>query len=172
MLGIIARILKVLNSETAPAQIAAAVILALFMGLSPLGAPHNLFLLLLVLVLRVNLSLFIVSFAIFSGLAWLLDPWAHSLGLALLQADALQGLWTAMYNNGFWRFLGFNNTLTLGTTLAALVLAVPLYFAVTWIVRNYRERLRERIQQSRIMLAFKGNKWGRRFYSIYTSLER
>ncbi len=171
MLKIIARILKVLNSETAPAQIAAAVILALFMGLSPLGAPHNLFLLLLVLMLRVNLSLFIVSFAFFSGVAWLIDPWAHSMGLALLQADALQGLWTAMYNNGFWRFLGFNNTLTLGTTVSALVLAVPLFFGVTWGVRNYREHVLDYVRQSRIMLALKGNKWGRRLHSLYVRLD-
>jgi uncharacterized protein (TIGR03546 family) len=172
VLNILARILKVLNSETAPAQIAAAVILALFMGLSPLGSPHNLFFLLMVLVLRVNLSLFIVSFGIFSGIAWLMDPWAHSLGLALLQAEALQGLWTAMYNNDFWRFLGFNNTLTLGSTVAALVLSVPLFFAVIWAVRNYREHVLEYVRRSRIMTALKGNKWGQRFYSIYSSLDR
>lgn len=168
MLKILARILKVLNSETAPAQIAAAVILALFMGLSPLGAPHNLFVLLLVLVLRVNLSLFLVSFALFSGVAWLLDPLAHSLGLNLLQANSLEGIWTSLYNNGFWRFLGFNNTLVLGTTVSALVLAVPLYFMVTYAVRYYRQHLRERIQKSRLMLILKGSK----FYSIYSSLNR
>lgn len=171
MLSILARILKVLNSETAPAQIAAAVILALFMGLSPLGAPHNLFFLLLVLVLRVNLSLFIVSFGIFSGIAWLLDPWAHLLGLTLLQTEALQGFWTALYNNDFWRFLGFNNTLTLGASVAALVLSVPLYFAVTWAVRNYRAHVLDYVSRSRLMLALKSNKWGRRFYSIYSSLD-
>lgn len=168
MLGILARILKVLNSETAPAQIAAAVLLALFMGLSPLGAPHNLLILLLVLVLRVNLSLFLVSLALFSGVAWLLDPLAHSLGLALLQAGALEGLWTSMYNTGFWRFIGFNNTLILGQLVIALALAVPLFLAVTFIVRNYREHLMERVQQSRLMLFLKGTK----FYSIYTSLNR
>jgi len=170
LLGILARILKVLNSETAPAQIAAAVLLALFMGLSPLGAPHNLVLLLLVLVLRVNLSLFLVSLALFSGIAWLLDPLAHSLGQTLLQAGALEGLWTAMYNTDFWRLLGFNNTVLLGQVVVALVLAAPVYFGVTFIVRNYREHLRERIHKSRLMLALKGNKWGRRFYSIYSSL--
>lgn len=168
VLGILARILKVLNSETAPAQIAAAVLLALFMGLSPLGSPHNLFILLLVLVLRVNLSLFLVSLALFSGIAWLLDPMAHSLGLAILQAEGLQGLWTAMYNTGFWRFLAFNNTLVMGQLTIALVLAVPVFFAVTFIVRNYRDHIMERVQKSRLMLMLKGNK----FYSIYQSLNR
>lgn len=170
MLGILARILKVLNSETAPAQIAAAVLLGLIMGLSPLDAPHNLFLLLLVLLLRVNLSLFLLSLGLFSGLAWLLDPFAHGLGKALLEAGPLEGLWTSMYDSGFWRFLAFNNTLVLGQLITALVLAVPVYFAVTFIVRNYRERLRERIVNSRLMLMLKGNKWGRKFYSIYSSL--
>lgn len=168
MLGILARILKVLNSETAPAQIAAAVLLALFMGLSPLGAPLNLLILLLVLVLRVNLSLFLLSLALFSGIAWLLDPLAQSLGLALLKANALKGLWTAMYNTGFWRFMAFNNTLVLGQLVIALVLAVPLFFTVTFIVRNYREHIMERVQKSRLMLALKGN----RLYSIYQSLNR
>lgn len=170
MLGIIARILKVLNSETSPAQIAAAVLLALFMGLSPLGAPHNLFLLLLVLMMRVNLSLFLVSFALFSGIAWLLDPLAHSLGKTLLEAGTLEGLWVAMYNTGFWRFLGFNNTVLLGQVVIALVLAAPVYLGVTFMVRNYRERLRERILKSRVMLALKGNKWGGKLHSIYSSL--
>lgn len=170
MLGILARILKVLNSETAPAQIAAAVLLALFMGLSPLGSPHNLFLLLLVLVLRVNLSLFLVSLALFSGIAWLLDPLAHTLGLALLQAGALEGLWTTMYNTGFWRFLGFNNTLVMGQLVMALALAVPVFFGVTFLVRNYRDHMLEYIQKSRLMMMLKGNKWGSKFYAIYTSL--
>lgn len=170
MLGIVAHILKVLNSETSPAQIAAAVLLALFMGLSPLSAPHNLLLLLLVLVLRVNLSLFLLSFVLFSGIAWLLDPLAHTRGKTLLEAGALEGLWTAMYNTGFWRFLGFNNTVLLGQVVIALVLAVPVYLGVTFTVRNYRERLRERILNSRLMLALKSSKWGSKFYSIYSSL--
>lgn len=172
MLTIIARLLKVLNSETAPSQIAAAVILALFMGLSPLAAPHNLFLLLLVLVLRVNLSLFLISFALFSGIAWLLDPLTHWLGLLLLQAGALEGLWSTMYNTGFWRFMAFNNTLVLGSIVMATIIAIPLFPVVTFLVRNYREQLRERILRSRIMLILKGNKWGNKLYSAYTALNR
>ena len=170
MLGILAQILKVLNSETSPAQIAAAVLLGLFMGLSPLGAPHNLFLLLLVLVLRVNLSLFLVSLALFSGIAWLLDPLAHSLGKVLLEAGMLEGLWTAMYNTGFWRLLGFNNTVLLGQVVIALLLAAPVFFAVTFIVRNYREHLKARIEKSRLMLALKSSKWGSKFYALYSSM--
>jgi len=172
VLTIIAKMLKLLNSETAPSQIAAAVILALFMGLSPLSAPHNLFLLLLVLVLRVNLSLFLLSFALFSALAWLIDPWAHSVGLALLQADSLQGLWTSLYNNDFWRFMAFNNSLVLGTTVMALILAMPLYFAVTFLVRNYREHIMEKIQKSRLMLMLQGNKWGSKVFAAYNAVNR
>ena len=168
MLGILARLLKVLNSETAPAQLAAAVILALVMGLSPIGAPLNLLILLLVLVLRVNLSLFLVSFGLLSGVAWLLDPLAQSLGLAILKAESLQGLWTTLYNSGFWRFMAFNNTLIMGQLVIALVLAVPLFFAVTVLVRYYRAHLMERVQQSRLMLALKGTK----LYSLYTTLHR
>jgi len=69
MLYTLAKVLNVLNSEADPSQISLAVALALVAGLTPLMSLHNLVVLLLVLVLRVNLSAFLLGLAIFSGLA-------------------------------------------------------------------------------------------------------
>ena len=74
MIRAIIKLLRVLNSEAAPAQIGLALAFALIMGLTPLWSLHNLAVLLLVLVLRVNLSAFLLGTAVFSGLAYLLDP--------------------------------------------------------------------------------------------------
>jgi uncharacterized protein (TIGR03546 family) len=57
------------------------------------------------LILRVNLSTFLLALAAFSGVAWLLDPLFHRMGLALLTADSLQGFWTTLYNSTIWRFI-------------------------------------------------------------------
>ena len=74
MLSLLANLLKALNSNAAPAQISLAVCFAAIMGLTPLYAPHNVLLLLLVALIRVNLTSFLLAFAFFSGLAYALDP--------------------------------------------------------------------------------------------------
>ena len=81
MLQAIAKLLKVLNSESEPGQISLAVCLAMVIGLTPFYSLHNLLVLLLVFLLRVNVSAFILGFIVFSGAAFLLDPLFHNLGL-------------------------------------------------------------------------------------------
>lgn len=166
MLRTLARLLRVLNSETHPAQIAGAVALAAVMGLTPLWSLHNLLILLLVLILRINLSTFLVSFAVFSGIAYLIDPWFHRLGLALLTSEALQGVWTALYGTVLGRLSGFNNTVLMGSLVASLAAAIVLYPAMMFLVRRYRETVREWVARSRLMVFLKANK----FYRIYSEL--
>ena len=166
MLRTLARILKVLNSEAHPAQIAGAVALAAIMGLTPLWSLHNLLILLLVLVLRVNLSTFLVAFALFTGFAYLLDPAFHRLGLALLTSETLQGLWTGLYATVVGRLSGFNNTVVMGSLVASVVTAAVLYPLVVAGVRRYRTTIQAWVARSRLMTFLKASK----FYRIYTEI--
>src|SRR5581483_8555891 len=128
MLKTLANLLKVLNSETHPGQISLAFCLAMVAGLTPLWSLHNLLVLLLVLLVRVNLSAFLLGLAFFSGLAYGLDPLFHRVGLAVLTAGPLDGLWTALYNSPVWRMERFNNTLVKGSLVVSLLAFIPLYF--------------------------------------------
>ena len=166
MLTLLARLLKVLNSDDNPNQISLAVVLAFIMGLTPLMSPHNLLLLLVVLLVRVNLTMFLLSLGLFTLIAWLLDPLSEQIGLGLLQAESLQGLWTGLYDSSFWRLVGYNNTLILGSLVLSLLLAAPLFLLVRWLVLRYRRDLMAWINRSRIGLWLKGNK----FYSLYSNL--
>lgn len=166
MLSVIAKLLKVLNSDDNPAQVALAVVFALIMGLTPLMSPHNILILLLVLFIRVNLSFFILSFALFSGIAYVLDPLSNQLGATVLQSESLQTLWTAMYQSSFWRFMAYNNTLVIGSICLSLILALPVYWAVIWAISRYRDKLRARLAQTRLMLFVKGT----RIFQLYESL--
>lgn len=166
MLSVIAKLLKVLNSDDNPAQVALAIVFALIMGLTPLMSPHNILILLLVLFIRVNLSFFILSFALFSGLAYLLDPLSNQLGASVLQSEGLQALWTSLYQSSFWRFMAYNNTLVMGSVCLSLVLALPIYWAVIWGITRYRDKLRAKIAQTRLMLFVKGT----RLFSLYEKL--
>ena len=165
MIKTVANILKILNSENDPSQISLALCLAMFAGFTPFVSIHNLVVIFLVLILRVNLSTFLLGLAAFSALAYLLDPLFHRIGLALLTADSLQGLWTTLYNSSFWRLTRFNNSVLMGSFIFSLLLFLPLYFLINLAVENYREHFLSWVRKSRVMQALTASK----FYSMYQS---
>lgn len=158
MLRLLARFLKLLGSETAPGQIALGVALALVAGLTPLASLHNLIVLLLLLVLRANLSAFLVALAVFSGFAYLLDPLFHALGLRLLTLPALEGLWTFLYNVPGMRLTRFHHTIVLGSAVVALVLVVPVHLLTAAGVRRYRDVVLARVRALRVVQVLKASR--------------
>jgi uncharacterized protein (TIGR03546 family) len=166
MLRAAAKLLRAMNSETEPGQISLALCFAMVAGLTPLLSLHNLFVLLLVLVLRVNVSAFLVGLGVFSALAYPLDPLFHRVGLSVLRAGPLQGLWTSLYNSAPWRLERFYNTVTMGSLLVSLVLFIPLFLATNLAIRRYREHVMRWVERSRAMTFFKGT----RFYRLYKSV--
>ena len=166
MIRIVAKFLKILNSESDPVQISLAFCLAMIMGFTPILSPHNLLVLLLVLLLRVNLSAFILGFGLFSGIAYLLDPLFHKIGLAILDANSLGSIWTALYNSTIWRVEKFNNTVVMGSLLFSLIFFVPLLLFSNLAINRYREYVFSWIQKTRVMKLFKATK----FYRIYNTV--
>jgi len=71
-LNALAKLLRALNSETDPAQIALGACFGFVMGLTPLFSLHNLVVLFLALVLRANLMAFLLSLTLFpeSAMGW------------------------------------------------------------------------------------------------------
>jgi len=165
----IIKLLRVLNSEAAPAQIGLALAFALIPGLTPLWSLHNLAVLLLALVLRVNLSAFLLGTAFFSGLAYLLDPLFHRVGLAVLTAPSLEGVLTALYNSTLWRIERFNNSIVMGSLLVSLALFVPTVLALNWAIRQYRARVLARVKRLWVVQALTATKFAQ-MYRSYSNL--
>jgi len=166
MIDAVARLLKVLNSETEPGQISLALCLSMVAGFTPALSPHNLFVLLLVLVLRVNLSAFGLGWAFFSAVAYALDPLFHRIGLAILTAPALTGLWTGFYNTAWFRLDRLNNTIVMGSLLFSLVVFLPGYVVFNLLIRRYRENILSWVRKTRLMQAFKATK----LFEVYQSV--
>lgn len=166
MLELLAKLLKVLNAEISPWQISAGFIFGMIMGLTPLWSLNNLFLLLLLLTLRVNLSAFLLSLTLFSGIGYLFDPLMESLGASLLASPALVDLWSTLYQGDLWRIMHFNNTLTLGSSVVALLLALPLFLIFNSLIRNYRNHILSWVRKSKLSALLKAS----RFYGIYSKL--
>ena len=169
MLRSIVKLLRVLNSETEPGQIGLAFSFAMIVGLTPFTSPHNLLVILLVLILRVNLSAFLLGLVVLTGIAYMLDPLFHLIGKGFLTAGALQGLWTTLYNITLFRLLNFNNTILMGSLLFSIVLFVPFLLATNYLIRKYREHILQWVQKTRFMQAFKATKFYR-LYSTYSEI--
>ncbi|HDP25194.1 MAG TPA: TIGR03546 family protein [Deltaproteobacteria bacterium] len=166
MIRLIARVLRVLNSEAAPSQISLALCFSLIAGFTPLMSMHNVVVLLLVLLIRVNLASFLLGLVAFSGIAYLLDPLFHLAGLALLTATPLEGLWTTLYNTALFRIARLNNTLVLGSLVISLVLFLPAYFLFNTAVVRYRGTVLAWVRTTRIAQIIKLSK----LYKTYESL--
>jgi len=166
MIKMIAKFLKVLNSETEPGQISLAFCFSMILGLTPLMSPHNLVVILLMLLVRVNLSACILGWLFFSGIAYLLDPLFHRFGAALLTAPALEGLWTSLYNIALFRFAKFNNSIVMGSLIFSLILFIPLYFLSNQVIRKYRDHILAWVQKTKLMQAFKANKLYKAYQAV------
>lgn len=166
MLRMIAKLFRVLNSETEPGQISLAFCFAMILGLTPLISLHNLLVLLIVLLIRVNLSAFILGWAFFSGLAYLLDPLFHWIGLNVLTASVLKGIWTTFYNVTLFRLEKFNNSIVIGSLLFSLIFFIPLYLLLNLAIRRYRDHVLAWVQKTRIMQALKASK----LYTAYQTV--
>jgi uncharacterized protein (TIGR03546 family) len=162
----VANLLKVLNSETEPGQISLALCLSMIAGFTPLLSLHNLFVLLLVLVLRVNLAAFGLGWAFFSAIAYALDPLFHQIGLAVLTVPALTGTWTRLYNTAWFRLDRLNNTIVMGSLLFSLVFFVPAFILFNMLIRRYRAHILAWVKKTRLMQAFQATK----LYNLYQSV--
>ena len=163
MLRALAKLLIILNSETNPSQISLAFCFAMVAGFTPLWTPHNIIVVFLLLVLRANLSAFILGWALFSSLAFALDPLFHRLGLAILTSSALEPLWTALYNSTLWRIENYNDSIVAGSLCVSIGGFFPLLLASNALVRRYRESVLEWFMRTRLMTLVKAS----RFYGVF-----
>lgn len=164
----IAKLLKALASEASQGQIAGGIILGMIIGLTPVSSLHNVLIVLLILVLKVNIGMALLSFTIFSGIAYLADPLFHQFGVWILELESMHQTWTTMYNNEWIALTEFYNTVVIGSLVSALILCIPMYPLAKYGVVQYREHIHARVQKWKLVQAFKGTK----FYSIYQTVSR
>lgn len=166
MIKLLAKLIRVLNSETNPGQISLGLCFAMIAGLTPLLSLHNLVVLLLVCILRVNFAAFFLGLGVFTGMAYVLDPLFHSLGLAVLTAPPLEGLWTSLYQSVWWRLEYFNNSIVMGSLVFSIGLFVPVLLLSNLLIRRYRQHVLAWVQKTKIMQIFKASK----LYETYQTL--
>ena len=166
MVRLLAKVLKILASETEPGQIGLAASFAVVAGVTPLFSLHNILVLFLVLVLRVNLLTFILGTVLFAAVGSLLEPVCSWLGLALLTAQPLERLWTGLYQSPLWRLEGFNNSVVMGSLAISLVVFLPVTLLTASLIRRHGDRLLARLRLTRLLQILTAS----RFHSAYQAV--
>ncbi len=141
MIRQVLKIFKALNSDEKPWQLSLGLAFGGIIGLMPLWTPHNIFLLFLAFIINLNFALLLVGFFFFSGIAYILDPLFHEIGLAVLTSEGMQEFWNSFFINPIFLFDRLNNTLVMGSLLFSLAASVPLFFLFNLFVRKYRLHL-------------------------------
>ncbi|MEE2024221.1 TIGR03546 family protein [Alkalimonas mucilaginosa] len=154
MLTILARILKVLNSEASPWQIGWAVALGLCAGLLPFGL-LTLLLLLIACLFTVNLSTFLLVWGFSKALLWLLAGRLEQLGWSFGQQEWLLSL---LSNSETLQLLHLHHSLTLGGFLLSLILLWPIAWGSTRLVLKYRHVLMPHLSKWKVVQLLKASK--------------
>lgn len=163
MLTILVKLLKALNSEQSPGQLAIAISLAIILGFTPLVSLHNLLIILIALWFRVNLTLLIVSYPLFALIGYLLSPVFESIGLNILQIPSLLPLWESFFNTLFGRWSNFYYAGVMGSFVVGLIVAIIMFPLVKYSVTAYRHKWLIKFEQFKIVKMLKAS----RFWQLY-----
>ena len=164
LLKLLQSLIATLHSEGTPGQVAAGIALGAALGLTPLMSVHNLVIVTLLIILNVSFAAGMLGWALFAPLGFLLDPLFDRIGTALLlETPSLRPLWTSWYNTPVVPYTNFHNTVVLGSVVAWMALAVPIFFLAREGVIRYRSTVAERIRRTKFYRAVKAS----RLYNVY-----
>lgn len=171
MLKQLIKFLRILNGDVSPGQIAAGLSFGMFLAFTPLFSLHNVFVLLLVCILRVNITAVLIGLALFSLIAWFIDPWFIATGEYILTKAEWIPLWTQLYQQDIWRLAHFNNTLTMGSVVVSAALWLPLFLISRFLIIRYRTQVMAWVIQLRIVRWLKTSKFFQMVSSGYDMVE-
>ena len=166
MFSQIIKFIRILSSETAPMQISAGFALAMVVGLTPLMNIHNLIVVLLIFMFKINFASFFLAWALFSMVAYLLDPVFHEIGAFVLNYPEMIDVWTEMYNSGFWRISNFNNTIVMGSLIVSLLAFIPVMLLANTLINRYRNNVLSYLNKSGFFKFIKTSKLFSKMISV------
>ena len=164
ILKIIQSLIKALNSEGTPGQVAMGIAVGSALGLTPLLNLHNLLIVAAIALLNLSVPGAVVGWLLSVPLGFLLDPLFDLIGRWLLvDVLPLLPLWTAIYNTPVIALANLNNSVVLGSLVCWAVLATPVFFLGRYGVGKYREKLYPTLARSKAFRAVRAS----RLYNFY-----
>lgn len=158
-------LLRALNSDGTPGQVAMGMAVGLCFGLTPLVSLHNLLVLAVAMLTTLSFPGVFVGWVLATPFGFLLDPLFDRIGMALLTSDALAPLFTWMVNTPVIALSRMNNSVVLGSFVAWLALLLPSYVLFKVLVRRYRADVYAQVQKWKLVQVVRHSK----AYELYES---
>lgn len=154
MFTLIAKSLKVLNSEASPWQVGWAIAFGLLAGLLPFGL-LTIAVLLIVCFFTINLSMFLLVWGISGGLMIFMGPQLEAFTWQFAQSPALLNL---LASSEVLQALHLHHTLVLGAFVIGLAQLLPVAWISCILVKRYRTHLKSRFDKWKIVQVVKTSK--------------
>lgn len=161
--------LKLLNSDTGTNQIASGIACGLILGFAPAFSLQTLLVIALLFLFRIQIGAATIFAFFFSFIAWILDPISHEIGMAVLENEALKGLFTEMYNMPLVPLTRFYNSIVMGSAIVSIVLAPFVFFLSKILVVKYRATVVARFKETKVWKAIQATGLYK-FYAKYDEL--
>ncbi len=154
MISYIVKLLKALNTNSHPGEIAHAVAIGMLLGFMPKDNALWYLLFVLFLFVRVHKGAFLLTVLAASLLARLFDPLFDAIGYAVLTFSPLEPVYAALLDIPFVAFTKFNNTVVAGAVVSSLILYIPVYILMRILIKSWRTHLAPALARSKFMQAF------------------
>jgi uncharacterized protein (TIGR03546 family) len=156
MLKPLAKLIVALNSNLGKKQIAAGFSWGLLLGLIPAGNVFWVVLFVGSFFFKHHHASKLLVIAILKLVSGAVAPLVDIVGWEVLHIEALQPLFTSLYNMPFVPFTRFNNTLVAGGLVSGIILWLPVFILVTLLIPLYRNTLAPKIRESKLVKSIKG----------------
>jgi uncharacterized protein (TIGR03546 family) len=148
----IAKFIQALNGNAKGSQIAAGISWGLLLALVPAGNFFWIVLFLISFFFRHNHGAKLLSMGLIKLASPLIIYRIDEFGMFILRdIEALQPLFTTLYNMPFVPFTRFNNTLVMGGLAGGLLLWVPVFFLFFFLIPLYRNHAAPVIRNSKMV---------------------
>ena len=155
MIKPIAKLIVALNGNLAKSQIAAGFAWGLLLGLVPAGNVLWVVLFIVSFFFRIHRASKLLVLAILKLLSAAVGPMMDTVGWEVLHIEALQPIFTTLYNMPFVPFTKFNNTLVAGGLVSGIALWLPVFLLIFLLVPLYRTKVAPKIRDNKLVKAIK-----------------
>ena len=155
MIKPLAKLIVALNGNLKKSQIAAGFSWGLLLGLIPAGNVFWIILFVVSFFFKNHHASKLLVMAIIKLLAGVVMPLVDIAGWEFLHIEALQPLFTTLYNMPFVPFTKFNNTLVAGGIVSGLILWLPVFILISLLVPLYRNTLAPKIRENKLVKSIK-----------------
>jgi uncharacterized protein (TIGR03546 family) len=163
-------LVRLLNSETGTNQIATGVAAGFILGFAPALSLQGILVFSMLFVFRIQAGAAFLAAFFFSFIAWMLDPVCHALGIAVLEIDSLQSLYTSLYNMPIVPLTRFYNSIVMGSGILSFLLAPFVFLLARKLVWKYRDAVLARIRGTKVFKAMQATviyQWYMKYDQLY-----